>query len=84
MFHSVSRIIKWAGRYQGRLYLGAVCSFFASFAAAAPTMVAFFTASFLTAVFFTGAFFATSFFTSGSFTLSFVLWAGCFAGKHWL
>ena len=40
MFHSVSRIIKWAGRYQGRLYLGAVCSFFASFAAAAPTMVA--------------------------------------------
>ena len=30
MFKSMKRIIKWAGKYKGRLYLGSVFSFFSS------------------------------------------------------
>lgn len=40
MFKTMKRIIRWAGRYQKRLYLGSVCSFFSSLATAIPTMVA--------------------------------------------
>ncbi|MDD3415017.1 MAG: ABC transporter ATP-binding protein [Lachnospiraceae bacterium] len=40
MFRIIKRIIQWAGKYKGRLYLGAVCSFFCSFMTAAPTMIA--------------------------------------------
>lgn len=36
----MKRIIRWAGRYKKRLYLGSVCSFFSSLATAIPTMVA--------------------------------------------
>lgn len=40
MFKTMRRIIRWAGRYKKRLYLGSVCSFFSSLATAIPTMVA--------------------------------------------
>lgn len=40
MFRTVRRIIRWSGKYKGRLYLGAVCSFFSSLMTAAPTMIA--------------------------------------------
>lgn len=40
MFKTMKRIIRWAGRYNKRLYLGSVCSFFSSLATAIPTMVA--------------------------------------------
>lgn len=38
MFKSMKRIIKWAGKYKGRLYLGSVFSFFSSLSTAIPTM----------------------------------------------
>ena len=40
MFKSMKRIIRWAGKYKGRLYLGSVCSFFSSLLTAIPTMAA--------------------------------------------
>lgn len=40
MFRSIKRIIKWAGRYKNRLYLGVLCSFLSSFMTVAPTMIA--------------------------------------------
>lgn len=40
MFKTMKRIIRWAGRYKKRLYLGSVYSFFSSLATAIPTMVA--------------------------------------------
>lgn len=40
MLHSIKRIIGWAGKYKGRLYLGVLCSFLCSLMTAAPTMVA--------------------------------------------
>lgn len=40
MFKTMKRIIRWAGRYKKRLYLGSVCSFFSSLATAIPTIVA--------------------------------------------
>ena len=40
MFKTMKRIIRWAGRYKKRLYLGSVCSFFSSLATAIPTMAA--------------------------------------------
>ena len=40
MFKTMKRMIRWAGRYIKRLYLGSVCSFFSSLATAIPTMVA--------------------------------------------
>lgn len=40
MFKTMKSIIRWAGRYKKRLYLGSVCSFFSSLATAIPTMVA--------------------------------------------
>ena len=40
MFKSMKRIIKWAGKYKGRLYLGSVFSFFSSLSTAIPTMAA--------------------------------------------
>lgn len=40
MFKTMKRIIRWAGRYKKRLYLGSVCSFFSSLATVIPTMVA--------------------------------------------
>ena len=39
MFKSMERIIRWAGKYKGRLYLGAVFSFFSSLTTAIPTMI---------------------------------------------
>ena len=36
----MKRIIKWAGKYKGRLYLGSVFSFFSSLSTAIPTMAA--------------------------------------------
>lgn len=38
MFKSMKRIIRWAGKYKGRLWLGFVCSFFSSLAVAVPTI----------------------------------------------
>ncbi|MEY8352957.1 ABC transporter ATP-binding protein [Lachnospiraceae bacterium 54-53] len=43
MFKTTKRIIRWCRDYKGRLYLGFVCAFFATWSAAAPTMVAAFT-----------------------------------------
>lgn len=40
MFKSMKRIIKWAGKYKGHLYLGSVFSFFSSLSTAIPTMAA--------------------------------------------
>lgn len=40
MIQSMKRIIKWSEKYKKRLYLGVLCSFFASLMTAAPTMVA--------------------------------------------
>lgn len=40
MFNSMKRIIRWAGNYRGRLYLGSVFSFFSSLTTAIPTMAA--------------------------------------------
>ena len=40
MFKSMKRIIRWAGKYKTRLYLGSVCSFFSSLSTAIPTMAA--------------------------------------------
>ena len=40
MFKSMKRIIQWAGKYKGRLYLGSVFSFFSSLSTAIPTMAA--------------------------------------------
>ena len=40
MFKSMKRIIRWAGKYKGRLYLGSVFSFFSSLTTAIPTMAA--------------------------------------------
>lgn len=40
MFNSMKRIIRWAEKYKGRLYLGSVFSFFSSLATAIPTMAA--------------------------------------------
>lgn len=40
MFKTTKRIIDWCGPYKGRLYLGFVCAFFATWFGAAPTMVA--------------------------------------------
>lgn len=43
MFKTTKRIIDWCGAYKGRLYLGFVCAFFATWFGAAPTMVAAYT-----------------------------------------
>ena len=43
MFKTTKRIIGWCSEYKGRLYLGFVCAFFATWFGAAPTMVAAFT-----------------------------------------
>ena len=40
MFKSMKRIIQWAGKYKGHLYLGSVFSFFSSLSTAIPTMAA--------------------------------------------
>lgn len=40
MFKSVGRIMRWAGDYRKRLYLGFVCSFFAAWCAAGPVVLA--------------------------------------------
>lgn len=40
MFKSMRRIIRWAGKYKGRLYLGSVFSFLSSLSTAIPTMTA--------------------------------------------
>ena len=40
MFKSMKRIVRWAGKYRGRLYLGSVFSFFSSLSTAIPTMAA--------------------------------------------
>ena len=43
MFKTVKRIIEWCGTFKKRLYIGFVFSFFASWFAAMPTMVAAYT-----------------------------------------
>ena len=40
MFHSVGRIMRWAGAYRKRMVLGFVCSFFATWCTAGPVMLA--------------------------------------------
>lgn len=40
MFKTMKRIVRWAGKFRKRLWLGAVFSFFSSFMTAIPTMVA--------------------------------------------
>ncbi len=43
MFKTVKRIINWCGEFKGRLYIGFVFSFFSTWFAAMPTMVAAYT-----------------------------------------
>lgn len=40
MFHSIKRILDWAGEYRKRLYLGCVCSFFGVWCSAIPIIIA--------------------------------------------
>lgn len=40
MLKSIRKIMNWAGEYRKRLYLGFVCSFFATWCTAGPTMIA--------------------------------------------
>lgn len=40
MLKSIKKIMDWAGEYRKRLYLGFVCSFFATWCTAGPTMLA--------------------------------------------
>ena len=40
MFHSVGRIMRWAGAYRKRMVLGFVCSFFATWCTAWPVVLA--------------------------------------------
>ena len=40
MFHSVGRIMRWAGAYRKRMVLGFVCSFFATWCTAGPVGLA--------------------------------------------
>ncbi len=40
MFNTMKRIVRWAGKYKKRLWIGSVFSFFSSFMTAIPTMVA--------------------------------------------
>lgn len=43
MFKTVKRIINWCGEFKGKLYLGFVFSFFSTWFAAAPAMIAAYT-----------------------------------------
>ena len=47
MFRTVKRIIDWCGEYKGKLYAGFVFSFFSTWFAALPTMVAAYTVGIL-------------------------------------
>ena len=40
MFRSMNRILRWTKGYHRRLYLGSLCSFLATWAAAGPVMLA--------------------------------------------
>lgn len=40
MFHSIKRILDWAGKYRKRLYLGCVCSFFSVWCSVIPIIIA--------------------------------------------
>ncbi|MCH1983139.1 ABC transporter ATP-binding protein/permease [Ruminococcus sp. OA3] len=40
MFKSIKRIIQWTGPYKKRLFVGCVCSFFATWCTAGPVMLA--------------------------------------------
>lgn len=40
MFRTIKRIMQWSSEYKGRIYAGFLCSFFMSWAAAFPTLIA--------------------------------------------
>ena len=40
MFHSIKRLLHWAGGYRKRLYLGCLCSFFSVWCTAIPIVIA--------------------------------------------
>ena len=40
MFHSIKRLLHWAGGYRKRLYLGCLCSFFSVRCTAIPIVIA--------------------------------------------
>ncbi len=40
MFHSIKRLLHWAGGYRKRLYLGCLCSFFSLWCTAIPIVIA--------------------------------------------
>ena len=43
MFRTIKRIIDWCGEFRGKLYIGFVFSFFSTWFAAMPVMVAAYT-----------------------------------------
>ena len=47
MFKTVKRIINWCGEFKGKLYIGFVFSFFSTWFAALPIMVAAYTVGML-------------------------------------
>ena len=47
MFKTIRRIINWCGEFKGRLYIGFIFSFFSTWFAALPTMVAAYTVGML-------------------------------------
>lgn len=40
MFHTLKRLLDWAGNYKKRLYIGFVCSFLGTWCTAIPTVLA--------------------------------------------
>ena len=91
MFKSMKRIIKWAGKYKGRLYLGSVFSFFSSLSTAIPTMAAAYALDKTIAAYWTGSTIESALIwqTLGLLLArlrltSTLLSAGGIAGKHWL
>ena len=47
MFRTIKRIIDWCGEFRGKLYIGFVFSFFSTWFAAMPVMVAAYTVGML-------------------------------------
>ena len=92
MFKSMKRMIRWAGKYKGRLYLGSVCSFFSSLSTAIPTMAAAFALDKAIQAYWTNTAIDTVFNLANAVDhdwldcaeLPAFLSPGSVAGKHWI
>ena len=85
MFKSMKRIIRWAGKYKGRLYLGSVCSFFSSLLTAIPTMAAAFALDKAVQAYWTNTAIDTVYhYWLDCIELPAFLSPGSIAGEHWI